>query len=269
MALCGVLLAATALAEQRLPDVAASIRLQRPDGERLVVVEPGPGKPGGRVEVSGTDVVEMTETLLARGRVAADLLQQTRSSLVFFDDGWRRRMLDAFSDVDTARIDLELCQPPSRYRDAVDDVTMAAREYQVAAGIVRWAILRDQALLGGAYRHMEAGERGLRGALAELRTSAGQERIESAPPSTELFASGGDARAVCREQYGTDSGPALDHCIERQEASLDAMRRRFSFSVGLDGATFNAIRHACGQEWGGDMVDRDRCEQQRMAAARP
>ena len=66
---------ATALAEQRLPDVAASIRLQRPDGERLVVVEPGPGKPGGRVEVVRRGADDALVLLLADHRGEGNLAE--------------------------------------------------------------------------------------------------------------------------------------------------------------------------------------------------
>ena len=142
--------------------------------------------------------------------------------------------------------------------------------WELAAGIVRWAILRDQALLGGAYEHMTAGEREVRGALAELRIEAAQENAESSPPPMDVFTERLAAHGACREQVGaTGSGPAFDRCIERQEASLDAIRRRFSFTMGLDEPTFNAIRRWCRQEWSEDMVSRDRCERQRMAAARP
>lgn len=267
LVLCGAMAAASGFGEQRLPDVASKIVLQRPAGEQLVVVESGPTEPGRRVAVTGVDLVEMTEALLARSREAAGILQETRTSLAFFDDGWRRRMLAVLSDIDTARIDLELCQPPDRYAEAVTRVTDGARQYQIAAGMLRWAIYRDQARFSGAFEHFEAGDREVGAALAGLRVETREQRYESEASSVDPFAASQAASRICGSWYGTALRPEYDRCIAMQRASYEAITRRFSFTVGLDEPSFNSIRNHCRDEFPDDLVARDRCERQRMAAA--
>lgn len=265
---CALLAAASSIgAEERLSDIAGSIVLQRPEGERLVVVEPQPEPSGARVAVDGSDLVEMTEQLLARGRAAAAILQETRTSLAFFDDGWRRRMLAAFGEIDTARIGLELCKPAPRYVESAARVLEGARQYQVAAGIVRWAMMRDQALFSGAFEHLSAGDHEVGSELARLRGEARKERSESESAPVDAFAASQSIATVCGSRDRSGGQGAHDRCVSSQLASLESLQRRFSFTVGLDEASFNSIRHDCRNEWRNDLAGWDRCERQRMAAA--
>jgi hypothetical protein len=265
---CGVIAATAGFGEQRLPDIAGGIELQRPAGEQLVIVAEGPEDQGGRVAVTGSDLVGMTEQLLEQSRHAAEILQETRTSLAFFDDGWRRRMLGALSDLDTTRTEFELCNPPDRYAEAVTRVTDGARDYQIAAGMLRWAISRDQARFSGAFEHLAAGDREVGAALAGLRVETLEQRYESDAPPPDPFAARQSAVRLCASRYGQGTGSGFDRCVAAQQASYDAITRRFSFTVGLDETSFNSIRNHCRDEWPDDLVSRDRCEQQRMAAAR-
>ncbi len=265
---CTLLLAALSVyAEQRLSDIAGRIVLQRPEGERLVVVEPQPRPAGTRVVVDGSGLVEMTEELLASGRAAAAVLQETRTSLAFFDDGWRRRMLAAFGDIDTARIGLELCKPAPRYAESVARVLEGARQYQIAAGIVRWAMMRDQALFSDAFEHLEAADREVGSELARLRGEAREERSESGSAPVDASAAHRAIVSVCGSMRGSGEHDAHDRCVSSQLASLESLQRRFSFTVGLDEASFNSIRNHCRDEWRDDLAGWDRCERQRMTTA--
>jgi hypothetical protein len=270
--LAGVVCAAAASApasraEQRLQDVAARITLKRPVGEQLVIVEPEGREPGAGVIAAGADLIDLSEQLLEDGRAASTVLDESRSGLTFFEPAWRQRMLDAIAEIDTTRFSLELVEAPQRYIGAMNRVVEAAREYQLASGIVRWAILRDRPVFSGAFDHMRAGERELGAALAGLRREAGVEKSEAAPPPIDPFAAGQTMAETCATSFGATSGRDDQRCLERQRAAMLAIERRFSFSEGLDERAFNAIRSRCREQWPGDFVGRDRCERSAISAA--
>jgi hypothetical protein len=260
-----VLWVTAGLAEQRLSEVAGGITLKRPAGEQLVIVEPGAGEPGARMGATGSDLVELTGQLLEDGRAASTVLEESRSGLTFFDPAWRRRMLDALAEIDTTRFSLELVEVPDRYVDALDRVVEAAREYQLASGIVRWAILRDRPVFSQAFDHMRAGEREVGVALAGLRREVGVEGNEAAPPPIDPFSARQSMAEACRAYCGAAQGADYDRCMERQQAALLAIERRFSFNAHTDELAFNSIRSRCRDEFPGDFVGRDRCERQAIA----
>jgi len=257
--------AAAGFGEQRLQSVAGSIKLKRPAGEQLVIVEPEPRTPGSRMETTGADLIAMAEQLLESGRAASAVLDESRSGLTFFEGGWRRRMLDALAEIDTTRFSLELIEAPERYRDTVARVADGAREYQLAAGIVRWAILRDQPVFSRAFDHMRVGEREVGAALGGLRTVGAVEGSEATPPSIDPFTASQAMAGACRAYVGATQGADYDRCIERQQAAVQAIEHRFSFTERIDEPAFNAIRNRCREEWPRDFISRDRCERQAMA----
>lgn len=213
---------------------------------------------------TGSDLVELTGQLLEVGRAASTVLDESRSGLTFFDPDWRRRMLNTLAEIDTTRFGLELVEAPDRYVDALDRVVEAAREYQLAAGIVRWAILRDRPVFSKAFDHMKAGEREVDAALAGLRREAGVAGNEATPPPIDPYTAGQAMAEACRAYHGVAQGADFDRCIDRQQAALLAIEHRFSFTERIDEQAFNAIRSRCGDEWPGDFVSRDRCERQAM-----
>ena len=263
-----IVLGATAgPAEQRLQDVAGSITLKRPTGERLVIVEPEGREPGSRMDVTGADLIKLTEQLLESGCAASVVLDESRSGLTFFDQGWRRRMLDVLAEVDTTRFSLELVEVPERYADALGRVVDGARQYQLAAGILRWAILRDRPVFSKAFEHMRAGEREVGAALAGLRGEGLVEGNEGTPPAIDHFAASQAMAEACGAYYGAVPSADYDRCLERQQAALWAIEHRFSFTEGIEEPAFNAIRNRCREEWPRDFVGRDRCERQDIVDA--
>ena len=259
--------AAPGICEQRLSDIAGSIELVRPTGDQVVVVEPGRRPAGGRVAVSGSELVELAETLRHAGRSAAALLGETRTSHAFFDDSWRRRIEDALIDIERARASLELARVPERFVAFSDRIEDGGRQLQAAAGIVRWAMVRDAPLLSGAFDNLEAGDREISSALAALKAEVSVEQLEVEPAPADPYQAVEGARRLCRSRYGNERAPGFDRCMELQLAAHEAMLRRYSFTVGLEESAFNSARNTCRAEWPEDLVARDRCEQQRMARA--
>ena len=257
--------AAAGFGEQRLQSVAGSIKLKRPAGEQLVIVEPEARAPGSRMGATGADLVELADQLLESGRAASAVLDDSRSGLTFFEGGWRRRMLDALAEIDTTRFSLELIEAPERYRDTVARVADGAREYQLAAGIVRWAILRDQPVFSRAFDHMRVAERELGAALGGLRRVGAAESNEGTPPAIDPFTASQAMAEACRAYLGAAQGPDYDRCIERQQAAVAAIEHRFSFTERVDEPAFNAFRNRCRDEWPRDFIGRDRCERQAIS----
>ena len=255
----------TSFAEQRLQDVAGTIELKRPAGEQLVIVEPEPRQPGARMAATGPDLVALAEQLLDSGRAASAVLDESRSGLTFFEGGWRRRMLDALAEIDTTRFSLELVEVGERYADAVARLADAAREYQLAAGIVRWAIRRDQPVFSKAFDHMRAGEREVGAAMAGLRQVGGVEVAQGQSPPIDPYAAGQAMAEACRSYVGATQGPDWDRCLTRQRAAVAAIDHRFSFTEGVEEPAFNALRNRCREEWPRDFIGRDRCERQAIS----
>lgn len=254
-------------ADQRLQDVAGSMTLKRPDVEQLLIVDPEGSAAGSQTDATGADLIGLTEQLLESGRAASAVLDEGRSGLTFFDQGWRRRMLDALAEIDTTRFSLELVEAPERYADALGRVVDGARQYQLAAGILRWAILRDRPVFSKAFEHMRVGEREVKAALGRLRSEGVEEWNEAAPPAVDPFAAGQAMAEVCAALYAAGQGSGHDRCLERQRAALWAIEHRFSFTEGIEEPAFNAIRNRCRDEWPRDFVGRDRCERQGIADA--
>jgi hypothetical protein len=254
--------AAVGFGDQRLSEVAGAITLKRPAGEQLVIVEPADRTPGSRMETTGADLTKLADQLLESGRAASAVLDESRSGLTFFEGGWRRRMLDALAEIDTTRFSLELVETPERYRDALARVTDGAREYQLAAGIVRWAILRDQPVFSRAFDHMRVGEREVGAALGGLRRVGAVEGSEGTPPSIDPFTASQAMAEACRGYLGAAQGADYDRCIDRQRAAVAAIGHRFSFTERVEEPAFNAIRNRCREEWPRDFISRDRCERQ-------
>ena len=266
LVMAGMMTAAVAgFGEQRLQDVAGSITLKRPAGDQFVMVEPEAGGPGARMGATGVDLIELTGQLLESGRAASAVLDESRSGLAFFDPAWRQRMLEGLGEIDTTRFSLELVEAPDRYVDALGRVVEAAREYQLAAGIVRWAILRDRPVFSKAFGHMRAGEREVGAALAGLHRETGVEGSETAPPAIDPYSAGKAMAGACSAYHGVAQGADFDRCMKRQQAALLAIEHRFSFTERIDERAFNAIRSRCGEEWPRDFVGRDRCERQAIA----
>jgi hypothetical protein len=217
------------------------------------------------MEATGADLIAMAEQLLESGRAASGVLDESRSGLTFFEGSWRRRMLDALAEIDTTRFSLELIEAPERYRDVVARVADGAREYQLAAGIVRWAILRDQPVFSRAFDHMKVGEREVGAALGGLRRVVAAESNEGTPPAIDPFTAGQAMAEACRAYLGAAQGADYDRCIERQHAAVAAIEHRFSFTARIDEPAFNAFRNRCRDEWPRDFIGRDRCERQAIS----
>ena len=247
-------------AQERLQEAANGLSLDQPEGDRVIVAEDVRSDDDSGPTVTGTDLVEMIDDLLASGRAAEAVALETRTEDLFFDQGWRDRLLDGLDAMDSSRRNLELTVVPERYSTAVQSVLDGGRHYQIAAGILRWAILRDQAVFSAAYDEFVAGNEGVIAGLVAVRNENQAELSERQQPPLDIFSARQGMAELCGSRYGQGRRDDYDRCVRQQEAALEAINRRFGFTVGLDDPTFNSIRFGCRQAWPGDLVGQDRCE---------
>ena len=247
-------------AQDRLQEAAGELSLDQPNGDRVIVVEEARFDDDSGPTVTGTDVLEMTEDLLALGRAAEAVALETRTEDLFYDQGWRDRLLAGLDALDSSRRNLELAVVHERYSTPVELVLEGGRHYQLAAGILRWAILRDQVLFSAAYDEFAAGNDGVIAGLVAVRNENEAELSEQQQPPLDIFSARQGMAEVCGSRYGQGRRDDYDRCIRQQEVALEAINRRFGFTVGLDDPTFNSIRFGCRQAWPDDLVGQDRCE---------
>ena len=251
------------VAQQRLQESANGLSLDQPENDRIIIVEEGLSEDGSAPTVTGADLVEMTEELLARGKAADAVLLETRTNDVFFNQGWRDRLLGDLDAMDVSRRNLELAVVPERYSAAVGSVLEGGRHFQLAAGILRWAILRDQPLFSAAFDEFATGNKGVIAGLVEVRIENEAEESEQQQPPLDIFTARQGMAVLCGSRYGQGRQEDYDLCVRQQEAALEAINRRFGFTVGLDDPTFNSNRFGCRQAWPDDLVGQDRCELER------
>jgi hypothetical protein len=98
-----------------------------------------------------------------------------------------------------------------------------------------------------------------------MRAVRRAEVAEQPAPPIDPIAASRSIDELCGGRFGPGSFGFAD-CVSDQRAAIDAMMSRNGFSVGLAEAPFNTIRNNCRFEWPDDFVNRDRCEQRRIAS---
>jgi hypothetical protein len=252
-------------AQERLSDAADGLSLDHPTGDRIIVIEGT--ESDERRTVDGDFLIGMTEELLRQGRAAESVLLELRERDLFFDEGWRSRMSAALTGLEGERRSIEFVEEPARYVPAANVVRDGARHYQIAAGVLRWAMLRDETSFSAAFGEFETGNRGVITGLAQLQLEWESETREQRLPPPDAFTVRQAMAELCGSRYGDRHRADYDLCIERQEAALRAINSRYGFSVGLDEPTFNSIRADCREAWPDDLVAQDRCEVSRTKAS--
>lgn len=258
---------AWAPAQEKLSDAAKGLSLDHPESEQILVTEADGSQSGSMIDISGAEAVELAERALALGRTAESILAETRARDLFYDEHWRGRMLQAGSDLQNMRKSLDLVQPPDRYADPFEELLNGVRRYEMSAAMMRQAISDDEPLYSGAFDQFAAAGRTVLAGVVELRLEHEREGSEQPAPAIDSLTARQASASLCGSRYGDRGGSGYANCMAQQAAALDAVNRRFSFSVGLTEAAFNSIRNRCRGDFPDDMVARDRCELSRIDAA--
>jgi len=266
--LSAVAIAAPATAQQSLGDVAGSIKLKR-TGDNDVVIDHksvGRSRSISSSQSDGQALLEATKECAAAAQTLSDLLGETGSGEVFYDDGWRARVEAAGGQWDQSNRVFEVIYAQDRYEAPYDTAERGATATTLGLGILRGAIDADQPLFGEAKRQIADGAELLDSAERDLSAVLRREEAESPPPPVDPVAADSSIDAVCRKS-GAQGSQGFDSCVAEQRAAMDAIIGRYAPSVRLDQATFNRIRNSCRYEWPDDFVSRNLCERQRIGRA--
>jgi len=262
-----VALVAPATAQQSLGDVAGSIKLNRPEGES-VVIDRDSITLSRRGPTGGTDselLSDIVSACLTESTALRDLLEETRDGTSFYRDPWRGRVEAVGFRLDGALEDLRLFVVDGRYQEAYD---LAGRGSDMAGDalvILRSAIAEDRPVFSESKTLSKEAVRHFKDAQSALGVASRADSAEQEAPSINPIEADRVMSALCGGQYGVGSSP-VDSCFVEQRAAVDAMAGRFPADVGLDAASFNVIRNNCRFEWPKNYVNEDRCERTRMAS---
>lgn len=100
--LSAVAMASPAVAQQSLGDVAGSIKLKKPGDGEVVIDQRSVGRSRSTSPAltDGEILLETTQECAAAAQALSNLLGETGSGKVFYDDGWRARVEKAGEQFD-------------------------------------------------------------------------------------------------------------------------------------------------------------------------
>jgi len=263
--LSAVAVAAPVVAQQSLGDVAGSIKLNNTGDEGVVIDQRSVGRSRSTSPAlsDAEFLLETTQECVVSAQALSNLLGETGSGNVFYDDGWRARVEATGEQFDQQRDDLALIDAEDRYAAAYDKADRGATAATVGLGILRAAISADRPLFSEAKRELADGARVLESAARDMRAAMRTEQAEAPPPLIDPIAADRSIDAVCGKSFAQGS-QGFDGCITEQRAAMNAIIGRSAPGVRLDQATFNKICNNCRYEWPDDFVNRNRCERTRI-----
>ena len=266
-AILAVGLASPAGAQQNLSEVAGKIKLKKPEGGSVVIDQHSVGRMvrSGTAGTDGEILLEATKSCADAARLLSDLLAETGSGEVFYDDGWRGRVKTAGETFEEAHKELGFAPVPVRFEAAYDMAESGSDEAAAGLEVLRQAISMDRPQFTEATTNLTTANNILDQAMAEMRRVLRAENAEQLPPTVDALALSNAIRDLCRGRY-TEGSEGYDYCISEQEKAGEAISSRFAFTVGLEEADFNTIRNGCLYEWPGDLVQRNACERRRIMA---
>jgi hypothetical protein len=265
-----VVAAAPAAAQQSLGDVAGSIKLNRPEGE-TVVIDHNTVKSTGRTTAGSTDVDFFRDTVddcLTETRALHGLVVEARDGTSFYRDGWRSRVAEVALRLDEARNELDILRAEGRYKPAYETAEQGSNTAGAALEIMRRAIADDRPVFSEAGRLSTEAIRLFEETQATIGIESRADAAESTPVMINPIEADREISALCRGRQGDEPG-GFERCVAAQRAALDALVGRSGPAVRLPEVEFNVIRNNCRGEWPGDYVSQDRCEQRRIAAKKP
>jgi len=266
--LSALVIAAPAAAQQSLGDVAGSIKLNRTGDNDVVIDQKSVGRSRSTSSSlsDGQALLEATKECAFAAQTLNDLLGETGSGEVFYDDGWRARVEAAGGQWDQSNRVFEVIYAKDRYEAPYDTAERGATATTIGLGILRGAISADQPRFGEAKRQIAEGAELLESAERDLNAALRREEAESPPPPIDPIAADRSIDAVCQNS-GAKGSQEFDSCVAAQQAAMNAIKGRYAPGVRLDQATFNRIRNSCRYEWPDDFVSRDLCERTRIGRA--
>ncbi len=264
-----VLVTAPGMAQQKLGDVAGSIKLKKTEGQSVVIDGSDVGRaPGRSATSSGADgLYDVLTDCLDAARVLSSMVADApRIKPVTYSDGWHNQLAGIGQRLDTLGLELQM-QPDAgpaeaAYLKAVEgfDQVRAGYDAIVTATNSRRLVASPEkrTISGGADTIDEA--------MQEMRSVSRSQAASAPPPPIDPIAAANSIRGVC-SRIGAEGSQAYTSCVDEQDAAKNALVGRTGPAVGLDAASFNKIRNGCLYEWPDNYVNRNACETRRAAAS--
>jgi hypothetical protein len=263
-----LMVAAPLAAQQSLGDVAGSIKLNRPDGEPVVIDQStvrSAGRPPAKTDVAffrGTVDDCLTET-----RALYGLVMEARDGTSFYRDEWRSRVAEVGLRLDGARDELAMVQTEGRYPEPYETAERGSDTAGAALEIMRGAIAGDRPVFSEAGALSMEAIRLFEDAQTAIGIASRADSVEETPRLINPVDADRDISALCGGRHGENSS-AFDGCVAEQRSALDALTARSAPAAGLTAVDFNIIRNNCRAEWPGNYVNQNQCERRRMNAKR-
>jgi hypothetical protein len=258
---------APATAQQTLGDVAGSIKLNRPEGESVVIDQNALGNTHRRqTKTTGIDLLrDVLGDCLTETTTLHDLIFETRDGTSFYRDPWRERVEAVGLRLDGALDELGLLVVDERYQEAYALARRGADLARDALVILRGAMAQDRPVFSESRTMSKEAMRYFKDAQTALGAASRSEAAEESAGLINPIEADRVMTSLCGGQHA-DGSSAFDGCVAEQRAAVDAMAVRSGPGVGLDAASFNIIRNNCRFEWPNNYVTQDRCERNRIAA---
>lgn len=263
-----VLLASSVgVAQERLSDVAGSIKLN-PDA--IVEKEGYVEDPKAAVKADRELFGDILASCSAIADSIGELLVEARNSVLYRDDVLPNRLKAECFDLDTELQELYLLRLTPVFYEPLETALAAIETCGVATDSVRQELARrgvafSQAIedttscrqeLDRAGRQLAAAGAGPGSAVPEVVDEAAEP-----PTDDEIIA------ALCEPERANGS-EAYDACVGGQYRGLADLSARTSDNEMLDPSVFSGIRELCAGIHPQDYAARDRCEIDKMTAAR-
>jgi hypothetical protein len=266
---CAVLVAGPSVAQQKLGDVAGSIKLKKTDGDSVVIDGSDVGRFTGGSSTSSTGgglYAVLTDCLAVARELSTMVAAAPRIKPVTYSDGWNSQLASIGERLGS--LGLELQRQPNAgpaeaaYLKAVDGFDQVSGGHRDVVN----ATNSRQLVSSTEKRAISDGADAIEEAMKEIRSVDRAQEASAPPPPIDPVAAARSIRGVCAK-FGADGTPAFNNCVDEQDAAKNALVGRTGPAVGLDTASFNKIRNGCLYEWPYNYVNRNACETRRAAAA--
>jgi hypothetical protein len=268
-AILGMLsIAAPSAAQQKLGDVAGSIKIKRPEGEAVVIDGEDIGQTSSR-SAGSSDADLLTEVLAdaletARG-LSTMLADAPTISPVVYSGDWQNSLGDFGRRLESVDRELQALPDAGPYEAAYQKAVAGLAEVREGFEKVLATVNARRLVTSPTKRQISDGADTIDEAMADIRAVGRSQAATAAPPGIDPVAAAASIRKVCSRQ-GVEGSQTYRECVDIQDAAKNALVARTAPSVGLDTETFNKIRNGCLYEWPDNYYNRDACEVRRSAA---
>jgi len=265
----GLLVAVPVPAQQKLGDVAGTIKLKK-SGEQNVVIDSSDVSQTSRRSTSwsGSDLFYevLTDCLDVSRALSSMIADAPRVKTIRYSDGWRTELGDIGVRLESLALELNMLPDAGPYEAAYLEAVSGFDQVRQGYDAVVTATNNRMLVTSQVKRTVSDGAHTIEKAMTEVRAVGRTEAAKAPPPAIDPIAAARSIRSVCG-RFGAEGSPAYRDCTEDQDAAMNALVGRTPPSVGLDTTAFNKIRNDCLFEWPDNYVNRNTCEVRRAASA--